>query len=120
MGAALAPLGAPLAGCAKAGEAPAQPAPAAGESLIAVAEVPVGGAVIADGTVVAQPSPGVFTGFAARCTHAGCALAVKDGRLECPCHGSQFALDGSVVRGPAVEPLAPRPVTARGGEVVAG
>jgi Rieske Fe-S protein len=89
-------------------------------ALVAAAEVPVGEAKIVDGTLVTQPSPGVFKGFAARCTHAGCALAVKNGGIECPCHGSKFKLDGSVARGPATEPLVARPVTVRGGEIVAG
>jgi nitrite reductase/ring-hydroxylating ferredoxin subunit len=42
-----------------------------------------------------------------RCAHRGCAL--HEGRLEgetiiCPCHGSTFRLDGSLVRGPATSP----------------
>jgi nitrite reductase/ring-hydroxylating ferredoxin subunit len=40
-----------------------------------------------------------------RCSHRGCSLAdggVKDGVVECACHGSRFSLeDGSVLRGPA-------------------
>jgi Rieske Fe-S protein len=120
IGAALTPLAAPLAGCGQAGKVPAQPPPTAGEVLTAVADVPVGEARIIDGTLVSQPTPGVFKGFVARCTHAGCALAVKDGGIECPCHGSKFTIDGAVERGPATKPLKTRPVTVRGGEIVAG
>lgn len=120
IGAALSPLAAPLAGCGKAGQAPASPPPTAGQSLAPVADVGVGEAKIVDGTLVTQPSAGVFKGFVARCTHAGCALAVKDGGIECPCHGSRFALDGTVARGPATQPLAARPVTVRGAEIIAG
>lgn len=120
IGAALSPLAAPAAGCAQAGKVPVAPPPTAGQTLTAADDVPVGAAKIVDGTVVTQPSPGVFKGFAARCTHAGCALALKDGKIECPCHGSIFELDGSVARGPAVAPLIARPVTVRGGEIVAG
>jgi nitrite reductase/ring-hydroxylating ferredoxin subunit/uncharacterized membrane protein len=39
-----------------------------------------------------------------RCAHLGCALhkgKLEDGIVVCPCHGSAFALDGTVVRGPA-------------------
>jgi nitrite reductase/ring-hydroxylating ferredoxin subunit len=39
------------------------------------------------------------------CTHLGCLVkAVADG-FECPCHGSRFAADGSVTKGPAPRAL---------------
>jgi nitrite reductase/ring-hydroxylating ferredoxin subunit/uncharacterized membrane protein len=42
-----------------------------------------------------------------RCAHRGCAL--HEGRLDgetitCPCHGSTFRLDGSLLKGPATSP----------------
>jgi Rieske Fe-S protein len=120
IGAALGPLAGPLAGCGQAGKVPKSPPPSAGQVLTPAADVPVGAAKIVDGTLITQPTAGVFKGFVARCTHAGCALAVKDGGIECPCHGSKFELDGAVARGPATEPLAARAVTVRGGEIVAG
>jgi Rieske Fe-S protein len=43
------------------------------------------------------------------CTHEGC-TAVYDATgmdLRCACHGSQFALSGAVMKGPAVRPLTP-------------
>jgi nitrite reductase/ring-hydroxylating ferredoxin subunit len=52
---------------------------------------------------------GRYYGLAGRCTHAGAPLV--EGRLDgeiltCPWHGSQFRVtDGSVIRGPADEPL---------------
>ena len=110
----------PLAACSKPADAPVASHPSAGQTLTAAADIGVGQATIVDGTLITQPSAGVFKGFVARCTHAGCALAVKNGGIECPCHGSKFALDGSVVHGPAVEPLATRPVTVKGGQIVAG
>jgi cytochrome b6-f complex iron-sulfur subunit len=53
------------------------------------------------------------------CTHAGCAVSWRssDDRLICPCHGSQFAEDGSVIRGPANRPLPAYPATLAGDTV---
>jgi Rieske Fe-S protein len=110
----------PLAACAKPAEKPAAATPTAGQTLTPAADVPVGSATIVDGTLITQPTAGVFKGFRARCTHAGCALAVKNGGIECPCHGSKFALDGSVVHGPAVDPLVARPVMVQDGQIVTG
>ncbi|MCW1957925.1 MAG: Rieske (2Fe-2S) protein [Mycobacterium sp.] len=120
IGAALCPLAAPLAGCGTPGQGRVSPPPAPGQVLAPVTDVAVGAAKIVDGTLITQPSTGVFKGFVARCTHAGCALAIKYEKIECPCHGSQFELDGAVLRGPAMEPLVERKVTVRGGEIVAG
>lgn len=45
--------------------------------------------------------------LSAICTHAGCSVKYGLGsQLVCPCHGSKFRLDGSVVTGPAQTPLA--------------
>jgi glycine/D-amino acid oxidase-like deaminating enzyme/nitrite reductase/ring-hydroxylating ferredoxin subunit len=44
----------------------------------------------------------------ATCTHAGCIVHWNslESCWDCPCHGSQFAPDGTVLNGPAVKPLA--------------
>lgn len=39
------------------------------------------------------------------CTHLGCLVRAEDGGFHCPCHGSRFAPDGSVTKGPAPSPL---------------
>lgn len=43
----------------------------------------------------------------ARCTHLGCTpnWFADQGRFKCPCHGSNFSLEGDVVAGPAPQPL---------------
>ena len=42
-----------------------------------------------------------------RCTHLGCRYKWNDskGIFECPCHGSEFDIQGHVLRGPASRPL---------------
>jgi len=50
---------------------------------------------------------GTLRAFAITCPHLGCSYGYDAGlgHFLCPCHGSQFALDGSVVHGPATAPL---------------
>ena len=53
----------------------------------------------ADGTLVER---------SAACTHLGCIVHWNGTEQcwDCPCHGSQFATDGSVINGPALSALA--------------
>lgn len=39
------------------------------------------------------------------CTHLGCIVKATDNGFDCPCHGSKFAKDGSVLKGPAPKGL---------------
>lgn len=43
-----------------------------------------------------------FLALSKVCTHEGCETNVTNNRFECPCHGSIFASDGAVIRGPSV------------------
>jgi Rieske Fe-S protein len=125
--------GATLAACSDGGDGPSGYGGGQGENgtsqeedgvVVALADVPVGGAVSAtiDGkdVLVTQPVEGEVHAFDAICTHQGCTVAPGDGELACPCHGSRYALtDAAVVAGPAPEPLPEIPVTVEGGDVIA-
>lgn len=39
------------------------------------------------------------------CTHLGCIVKTAADGFHCPCHGSRFASDGTVVKGPAPKAL---------------
>ena len=51
------------------------------------------------------------------CTHLGCIVQPGPQGFECPCHGSRFARDGTVTRGPAPKPLRWLAVASQGGGV---
>lgn len=68
------------------------------------------GRVVRDGAhpvAVARDRNGTLHAVKATCTHLGCLVGFNDGEQtwDCPCHGSRFALDGSVLDGPASQPL---------------
>jgi Rieske Fe-S protein len=93
-----------------------------GTVLGKAADVPVGGGkIFADKKiVVTQPAKGEFKAFSAVCTHQGCTVdEIKDGTIDCPCHGSKFKIaDASVADGPASKPLPPAQITVSGtGEI---
>ena len=46
-----------------------------------------------------------FCAISAVCTHLGCVVARSATGFDCPCHGSKFGKDGSLVQGPAGSPL---------------
>lgn len=58
--------------------------------------------------IVIRVSETEVIALSAVCTHTGCTVRYAPARdhIECPCHGSTFALDGGVTRGPAAAPLA--------------
>jgi cytochrome b6-f complex iron-sulfur subunit len=69
-----------------------------------------GGGVVVDSPVgplvVVRSTASAALAVSGTCTHAGCTVELESNPpLYCPCHGSAFALDGSVLAGPARRPL---------------
>jgi Rieske Fe-S protein len=95
--------------------------PATQGPLAHTSDVPVGGGVVLDreNIVVTQPKAGTFKAFTATCTHQGCQVVeVKNGTINCPCHGSRFKIaDGSVAQGPATSALREIDITVTGSDI---
>ncbi|CCV05619.1 putative oxidoreductase [Mesorhizobium metallidurans STM 2683] len=98
---------------------PARPAPEDfhrdGDSQSIVASVEEiapghGGVIEKDGEKIAvyRGVQGGLHVLSAKCTHKGCTVTWNnaDRTWDCPCHGSIFSADGSVIHGPAKNPLA--------------
>ncbi len=69
------------------------------------------GAVVRRGlrkVAVYRDEDGMLHEHSAICTHLGCIVSWNplEGCWDCPCHGSQFAPDGTPINGPAFKPLA--------------
>jgi Rieske Fe-S protein len=85
----------------------------AGDGTTVEALRPGEGAVVRiDGDAVAafRDDGGINRAVSAVCTHLGCLVNFNPAERtwDCPCHGSRFATDGSVLEGPAVDDLARR------------
>jgi Rieske Fe-S protein len=93
----------------------------AADALAATSAIPVGGGKIFDPqvVVVTQPTAGEFKAFSAVCTHMGCIVnQISDGKIECPCHGSEYSIaSGAVLRGPAPKPLAAKRIKVSGDSI---
>jgi glycine/D-amino acid oxidase-like deaminating enzyme/nitrite reductase/ring-hydroxylating ferredoxin subunit len=77
----------------------------------AASDLPAGQArVLRDGlgkTGVFRADDGALHAVSLRCTHLGCLLRFNGAERswDCPCHGSRFDIDGTVLEGPATRPL---------------
>lgn len=85
-------------------------------SAVATAELAPGeGQVTSAGAkqvAVARDGGGTLHAVSARCTHLGCIVRwnAAETTWDCPCHGSRFAADGTMIEGPAVDDLQPRAI----------
>jgi len=66
---------------------------------------------------VFRDADGVFA-ISTVCTHLGCIVKTSKEGFDCPCHGSGFASDGKVRKGPAPKPLPWLKVTKSGSAYV--
>jgi glycine/D-amino acid oxidase-like deaminating enzyme/nitrite reductase/ring-hydroxylating ferredoxin subunit len=83
----------------------------AGEVDSVEAIAPGEGAILRRGLAkhaVYRADDGSVTEVSATCTHAGCIVHWNSFEKcwDCPCHGSQFQPDGTVLNAPAIKPLA--------------
>jgi nitrite reductase/ring-hydroxylating ferredoxin subunit/uncharacterized membrane protein len=82
-------------------------APARWKDAVDESDLPDGklvGAKVGDLQIVLVRDGGTVHAMSDRCAHLGCLLhtgTLENDTIVCPCHGSTFALDGTVVRGPA-------------------
>ena len=70
----------------------------------------VGGAALvqsgAGNFLVSRSAQDAFVALTAVCTHEACTVTgFQNSRYVCPCHGSQYATNGTVVQGPATRSL---------------
>jgi Rieske Fe-S protein len=109
------------AGSASPGGKPSADSGGGGKVLVAAADVPQGGGVIAGDFVITQPTSGEFHAFSKVCTHQGCDVSKIDGGvIICPCHGSEFSIkNGSPQNGPARQALPETQVKLDGENIVA-
>jgi Rieske Fe-S protein len=95
------------------------------ELILALADYPElqqGGGVLpvrANGSgkpIMIVNQEGRFSAFSLKCTHLGCSVGWNEAArsFDCPCHGSRFAIDGTVMEGPAKRPLTAFAVQADG------
>jgi Rieske Fe-S protein len=62
---------------------------------------------LAFGGFLVKDDSGKLQALAINCSHLGCSVALNNSAksFDCPCHGSRFHLDGTVLHGPAAYPL---------------
>lgn len=70
--------------------------------------------------VAVRKSEGAISVLENVCTHMGCHTAwnSKEQIWDCPCHGSRYHADGTVLRGPAPLPLPHLDFHVEGDEIV--
>lgn len=119
LGSALAALAVAIIGMARLPKAAVLSSPSKKFRVTLPESLTPGQAVVPEGRSVAvfRDEEGVYA-ISTICTHLGCVVRVTPEGFECPCHGSRFAADGSVLKGPAPKPLPWRKVSGASGVYV--
>ncbi|WP_211116377.1 Rieske (2Fe-2S) protein [Glycomyces buryatensis] len=88
-------------------------------ALASTADVPEGGGIVVDETVLVQPSADEFLAFSALCPHQGTVVDAPnaDGVIICPNHFSEFSLEGELEQGPAEAGLTEVDITVEGDQI---
>ncbi len=87
-----------------------------------VKEVPAKDPAVKDPLVKEDDTKFYLVAYTRVCTHLGCKPNLPNAtehKMICPCHGSTFAADGSVVKGPAKRSLESIVIEVRGKDVYA-
>lgn len=66
--------------------------------------------VVADGQALLIHDEAGLRAISLVCTHLGCLVQPDDEGFTCPCHGSLYAADGALRRGPATQALHRLPI----------
>jgi nitrite reductase/ring-hydroxylating ferredoxin subunit len=103
---AISALAAALFGALRLPRAAVLPSPSKRFRVTLPESLPPGEPFLPPGRAVAifRDEDGVHA-VSAVCTHLGCVVKRSAGGFDCPCHGSRFAPDGSVIQGPAPKAL---------------
>ncbi len=83
--------------------------PSSGTDIAALDDVPDGETTViytpAGDPVVLTRSGDTVTALSGVCTHQSCSVRMEPDYILCPCHNSKFNADGTVISGPAPDPL---------------
>jgi cytochrome b6-f complex iron-sulfur subunit len=89
------------------------PDPAPGQTITLDLSLPenaalnnAGGTKIVQNVLIANTGANFFA-VSSVCTHEGCTVGYNHsaGKIQCPCHFSEYSTNGSVLMGPALSPL---------------
>jgi Rieske Fe-S protein len=87
--------------------------------IASTADVPVGGGLVVDETVIVQPTADEFLAFSAVCPHQGAIVEAPDadGNIICPRHQSTWTIEGELEEGPAEVNLPAVEITVEDGQI---